>query len=181
MTMLSDSFDNSLVNHRDFFTVIRQSLERGKSKYGSMRVSFEPLNGIIDGALFTILTQGSDTLDPLTVKVWIGVNGSQIYYVSELAEAPNICKNALGQVPLLGQPLGWSFTQQPLAGIQSTELSGICHSDSLVVDRPRKGMVEELSRQGRIHAVDVARLMQAQVRCMEQNLIKCVEADPEPL
>jgi hypothetical protein len=178
-----DYFDNSDVSHETFYAVLMDIIGKCQATHGKVEVTRVPTTFVIDGSLFTIKAPGFGGQPGLEVKFWVGVNDRRIFYITYVEDDPTRCKDAFQFCFGGAEKAGWSINYECIVGFPKTTTSiwATVFSDEYLMERPRPGQDEEFTRAGRFWAVDIAMMLQSQIRTMERHFIKCSPYNPEPL
>lgn len=180
---MMDYFDNSDINHETFYNVLSETLLKCQATNGKVTVEQEQTTHVIDGRLFTVQSYDMEGNPFMKVRFWVGVNDKRLFYISYIEVSASRCKEIFQFCFGGAEKAGWNVNYECIVGFKQTTTSvwATCLSPDYLMERPRPNMPEELTRTGRFWAVDIAMMVQSQIRTMERHFVMCSDFNPEPL
>jgi hypothetical protein len=178
-----DYYDNSDVSHETFYEVLKDTIGKCQATHGKVEVTRQPTTFVVDGSLFSVKTVGFNGGPGIEVKFWVGVNDRRLFYITYVEADPASCKDIFQFCFGGAEKAGWSVNYECIVGFAKTTTSiwATVFSDEYLMERPRPGQDAEFTRAGRFWAVDIAMMLQSQIRTMERHFTLCSPYDPEPL
>lgn len=180
---MMENFDNSNINHDTFYSVLQETLLKCQATHGKVTVEQEATTHVIDGRLFTVQSHDLAGKPFLKVKFWVGVNDKRLFYITYIELAPIQCKEIFQFCFGGAESAGWKMNYECIVGYAAptTSVWATVESAEYLMERPRPNLPEEFTRAGRFWAVDIAMMVQSQIRTMERHFVKCSGYNPEPL
>lgn len=180
---MMEYFDNSDINHDTFYSVLNETLLKCQATHGKVTVEHEDTTHVIDGRLFTVQSYDMNGDPFMKVKFWVGVNDTRLFYITYIEASAGQCKEIFQFCFGGAEKVGWCLNYESIVGFKqvTTSVWATCQSPHYLMERPRPNMPEELTRTGRFWAVDIAMMVQSQIRTMERHYVMCSAFNPEPL
>lgn len=180
---MNDYFDNSDISHETFYEVLADALSKCRASFGFVTVQHEKTTYVLDGHLFNVQSYDGQGKEHLKLKFWVGVNDKRLFYITYVEETPAQCRDVFSFCFGGAAKAGWEMNYESIVGLEpsTTSVWGTCMSDHYLMERPRPGLPEEFTRSGRYWAIDIAMMVQSQIRTMERHNMECSQFNPEPL
>lgn len=180
---MMENFDNSDISHEAFYSVLEETLLKCQATHSKVTVEQEVTTHVIDGRLFTVQSYDMNGQPFLKIKFWVGVNDTRLFYITYIETSASKCKEIFQFCFGGAVKVGWAINYEAIVGfpLTTTSVWATCQSNEYLMERPRPNLPEELTRKGRFWAVDIAMMVQSQIRTMERHFIMCSKYNPEPL